>query len=86
MDDPNVPIISPGPRVVMWWPTTLISCPCRPDRVSLVVTTGFQNPSACQHCGKLFQNAGVDPAPLGPGQLPEIQIQIILPTPKGEVH
>lgn len=69
-------------RVVMWYPTAIINCPCQEGSVSLIVTTGFMNPSACGKCGKLYQSRGFAPNPLNPSGLPDIVVDIIQPTEK----
>lgn len=81
----DVPIVL-QPRVIMWYPTAIITCPCQEGKLNLIISTGWNNPSACGECGRMFLLTGVSPHPIDPNGLPQINVQIVMPTAKGEVH
>lgn len=70
-------------RVLIWYPTAMLNCPCQEGVVSLIVTTGFNNPSMCGHCRRLYSISAIAPAELG--ALPEVMINVTVPTPIGKV-
>lgn len=80
----DVPIIGAPSQVVLWYPTTIINCRCLPDRVTLIVVTGFDNHSQCGNCGKLYKNAGMK-ASDDNGKIVDIDVDVMVPTPAKEL-
>lgn len=69
-------------KVLLWYPTAMLNCPCQEGRVSLIVVTGFNNYSKCGNCGKLFHITDIAANPEG---LPIAVVGTVLPTPSKEV-
>lgn len=81
---PNIPIIGEPCQMILWYPTLLINCRCQENRVTIIVTTGFNNPSACWHCGKIYYVTAIGPEVVD--GLPMVHLQITMPQVKKELH
>lgn len=70
---PSVPIVGQSSQVLMWYPTALVACKCKgPGEAQLLVVCGFQRPTSCPTCLKMYTITGVD-------QQGNINIQIAIP-------
>lgn len=76
----DVPILGQPVSLLMWYPTAVLNCKCLAEKgiVSIIITTGLNNPAKCGQCGKLYKINSVKPdgsldigfaIPLPPGQV-----------------
>jgi hypothetical protein len=47
-------IVGQTMRVLLWYPTAVVSCACKPNQMSLIVITHFNRPEACPQCGRHY--------------------------------
>lgn len=78
----DIPIVGQPGTVLFWYPTVITKCNCKPNELTLIVTTGFGNPSICPKCNSTYVMRGVRPD--GKGGLDPI-VDHIPPVPKGQV-
>lgn len=77
-NDPRIPTVGQPFSVLTWYPTTIIACKCQVGKMVLVITTGMNNPSKCDHCGRMYMATGVSANA-------EILVQMVIATPAGQV-
>jgi hypothetical protein len=83
--DQTIPLVGQPYEVVTWNPIALILCNCGRDhgRLSLIHIFGFENHTGCHNCGRLYVLKGIRPTPEGKIAM---VVDVVLPTPKGEVN
>lgn len=70
-------LIGQAAKTILWYPTIIVKCNCKPTGVTLVVITGFGNMSICGHCMKGFRVMGLQE--VKPGIFQPL-VEIVLPT------
>ena len=80
----QIPIVGQPARVLYWYPTAAIQCLCTPDRLSIVVTTGFGNRVVCSNCGRMYHITQLRMTPDGPSV--DINIETPVANPAGALQ
>lgn len=78
----NIPILGQPCRVLVWYPTAVILCKCQggEGQAKIVITTGFNNASACGVCGTLYMIRTIlPPTPESMGQ-PVLDLHTVAPS------
>lgn len=82
----DIPILGQPCRVLVWYPTAVVLCNCQggEELAKIIITAGFNNPSSCGVCGKLYMIRTIlPPTPESQGQ-PVLDLHMVA-APTGSV-